>query len=89
MLLSACDSDNGGLSFCGPCRLHDCSRDEVRCGSELATDGGAFVTQGEVARVSPDGVKVLAIVDVANPWNVSLQDAETFLETSGLINRSD
>lgn len=34
---------------------------------------------------SPDGLEVLAIVDVASRWNLSLQDAEDFLKEVGFI----
>lgn len=49
----ACDRDNGGLSFCGSCRFHNCTPDTVNCGGELATDGGRIVDEHDlqVARV--------------------------------------
>lgn len=35
--------------------------------------------------VSPDGLEVLAIVDVATRWDIGLEDAETFLQDAGFI----
>lgn len=39
--------------------------------------------------VSPDGLEVLAIVDVASRWDLSLQEAERSLRAVGFIGESE
>jgi|GEM_PF-3976482 len=50
----ACDSDNGGLSYCAPCRFHDCNEDTANCGRELATDGGRIIDELVIEHVPDD-----------------------------------
>lgn len=50
----ACESDNGGLSFCAPCRFHDCTADKARCGGDLATDGGQVIDKLVIEHMPDD-----------------------------------